>query len=568
MAIYHLESKVISRGTGRSAVAAAAYMSCSKIMNDYDGVRHDYTRKQGLVWERVFLPEYAPAKWQDRSILWNAVEENEKTKDSRLAREFVAALPIELGRNGWITLLTEFIQEQFVANGMCADVCIHDTDGRNPHAHIMLTVRPLDKAGRWQHKTEKEYLCVRNGVERGFTAAEFKAAQADRWEKQYQYKVGKKKVYLPPSEAEAHGYNRVSKYPKSTKYGRQDPTAARWNSEEQLALWREAWANVVNRHLELGGLEDRVDHRSHSERGLDEQPTIHEGVTARVMEKKGIVSDRCEINRQIRRDNALLRELKAAVKKLTRAVLDTIPRVAEALEALRGNMLIFQYKLSRVRADKGGMEHDLSAVRFGREQYLSLAAKIKDKSRERKELLDEKRRTPKIYFLKHNDLTQRIAGVTEELEELRSERSSLLARMQRENDSGVSEFDRDISVMETALKKMEAQEEKYVTQTDAALAEYRAVNEKADSLDPVALYEKRREIRPEIERRNEGQIRETEGRRFSPASWSRAISRVNDLLGDKDEWYKVWRIQREREREARRGTRERGRKLIDKDRER
>ena len=98
MAIYHLEAKVISRGAGRSAVAAAAYMSCSQIKNDYDGVTHDYTRKQGLVWQQIFLPEHAPPEWSDRSKLWNAVEENEKTKDSRFAREFVVALPIEMGK--------------------------------------------------------------------------------------------------------------------------------------------------------------------------------------------------------------------------------------------------------------------------------------------------------------------------------------------------------------------------------------------------------------------------------------------------------------------------------------
>lgn len=94
-------------------------------------------------------------------------------------------------------------------------------DGHNPHVHIMLTVRPLDEQGKWQYKTEKEYLCVKNGEERGFTAVEFKAAQVDGWEKQYQYKVGRKKVYLPPTEAEAKGYERLNKHPKSTKYGRQ-----------------------------------------------------------------------------------------------------------------------------------------------------------------------------------------------------------------------------------------------------------------------------------------------------------------------------------------------------------
>lgn len=216
MAIYHLEAKVVSRGTGRSAVAASAYLSCSKILNDYDGVQHDYTHKKGLVWQEVFLPEFAPSEWKERGVLWNAVEENEKTKDSRLAREFVVALPIELNETQWEKLLSDFISGTFVADGMCADVAIHDPypPGHNPHAHIMLTVRPLDEKGNWQYKTQKEYLCVKNGEEQGFTADEFKIAQTEGWEKQYQYKVGKKKVYMTASAAEAKGYERVSKYPK------------------------------------------------------------------------------------------------------------------------------------------------------------------------------------------------------------------------------------------------------------------------------------------------------------------------------------------------------------------
>ena len=253
MAIYHLEAKVVSRCAGRSAVAASAYLSCSRLYNDYDGIQHDYTKKQGLVWQQVFLPEYVPQEWQDREKLWNAVEEVETAKDSRLAREFVVALPIELSREEQIELLQEFIREQFVADGMCADAAIHDTDGHNPHAHILLTVRPLDERGKWQYKTEKEYLCMKNGEEQGFTAAEFKAAQTDGWEKQYPYKVGKKKVYMAPSAAEAQGLVRADKHPKSTRYGRQNPISERWNSEEQLVEWRKAWADVSNRHLERAG---------------------------------------------------------------------------------------------------------------------------------------------------------------------------------------------------------------------------------------------------------------------------------------------------------------------------
>ena len=266
---------------------------------------------------RFFLPVTAPAEWQDRETLWNAVEESETAKDSRLAREFVAALPIELSREKQIQLLQDFIKEQFVADGMCADAAIHDPypPGHNPHAHILLTVRPLDEKGKWQYKTEKEYLCVKDGEERGFTAAEFKQAQADGWEKQYQYKVGKKKVYMAPSVAQAQGYERVSKYPKSTKFGRQNPITERWNSDEQLVLWRAAWADVANRYLERTGHEERIDHRSHAERGLLERPTVHEGVVARAMEKKGIISDRCELNRQIKADNALLREAEGTGQK-------------------------------------------------------------------------------------------------------------------------------------------------------------------------------------------------------------------------------------------------------------
>ena len=118
MAIYHMQAKVVSRGKGRSAVAASAYMSCSSVTNEYDGVHHDYTRKKGLMWERVFLPENAPVEWQDRAALWNAVEDAEKSKDSRLAREFVVALPRELNRDQQITLLTEYIQQQFLTDGM------------------------------------------------------------------------------------------------------------------------------------------------------------------------------------------------------------------------------------------------------------------------------------------------------------------------------------------------------------------------------------------------------------------------------------------------------------------
>ena len=508
MAIYHLEAKVVSRGNGRSACAAAAYMSCSAIYNDYDGIQHDYTRKQGLVWQQVFLPEYAPTEWQDRAILWNAVEETEKTKDSRLAREFVVALPIELGKDEWQTLVSEFIREQFVSDGMCADCAIHDTDGHNPHAHILLTVRPLDEHGQWQYKTEKEYLCVRDGEERGFTASGFKAAQADGWEKQYLYYVDKKKKeYLPPSEAEVRGLERADKHPKSTKFGRQNPITERWNSDEQLVLWRSAWADTVNRVLERSGIEERIDHRSHAERGLDEQPTVHEGVEARAMERKGFVSDRCELNRQIKADNVLLRELKAAVRKLMQAVKNTVPAMARALEELRANMIIFQYSINRARTGKRKFSDWLKSAKEIYADYTDTVKQLKERTKEKNALSAEKKATPALKILRHRELTQRIAALTEEIEELRSEKARLLESLSCKGDSEIGHFKKEVADTEQAVKRLSVQEEKYTAELEKAFAEYNELKNQTESLDPIELFFAREALRNECEEIAESRIR-------------------------------------------------------------
>ena len=537
MAIYHLEAKVVSRGNGRSAVAASAYLSCTNILNDYDGVRHDYTRKKGLVWREVFLPEFAPQEWQDRGVLWNAVEENEKTKDSRLAREFVPALPVELSKEQWQRLLSDFINDQFVADGMCADVAIHDPDppGYNPHAHIMLTVRPLDENGKWQYKTEKEYLCMKDSEERGFTAAEFKAAQADGWEKQYQYKVGKKKMYMTPSAAEAQGYERVNKYPKSTKYGRQNPISERWNSEEQLVEWRKAWADVTNRYLEQYGHDACIDHRSHAERGLTEQPTIHEGVVARALEKKGIVSDRCELNRQIKADNALLRELKDTVKKLLKAVKNSVPEIAEAMEKLRGNMIIFKYQLLHLGSNKHSIKQSLNLFREEMAEYVAVTDKIKAKSKERKSLLTEKKETPVIHVLKHRDLAKRIAELTEDLEELRSEKAMLLRQLQYPEDATADMFKKQIRTLEDGLKKIEASEAQYAAELDNALKQYAELQEQATEFDPIELYETRQEIRSNHERDATRRIQNAYGDKYDMLRMYDSKRSVANLLNESAE---------------------------------
>lgn len=530
MAIYHLEAKVISRGAGRSAVAAAAYMSCSQILNHYDGVQHDYTRKQGLVWQQIFLPEYAPAEWSDRGTLWNAVEENEKTKDSRLAREFVVALPIEMGKAEWQNLLTVFIKDNFVADGMCADVCIHDTDGHNPHAHIMVTVRPLAENGQWQYKTEKEYLCVRDGVEMGFTGAEFKQAQREGWEKQYQYKVGRKKEYMAPSAAEAAGYERASKTPKSTRFGRQNPIAARWNSDEQLVLWRSAWADVTNRYLERAGAEARIDHRSHADRGILEQPTIHEGVTARVMEQQGLIADRCELNRQIKADNKLLRELRSAFEKIAKAVKNTVPAIAEAMETLRRNMLIFRYQILHTKANRRSIKNTLADVAPILRQYSDLVGQIKTLSRERKGLLDEKKATSVLNILKQRELAKRIAQLSEDIEELRSEKAMILSRFDKTDDDGMKEVKQWVASMESSLQRLEKTEAKYQAELDAALAQFRELTGEAERMDKAELHTHRQILRKPNTQDARDRLQQAHGKQYSPITMMEAQQDVDHLL--------------------------------------
>ncbi len=162
MAIYHLSIKIISRGKGKSAVAAAAYRAGEVIKSECDGIVNDYTRKRGVVHTEVILPENAPAEYAGRAALWNAVEMGERNKNAQLAREIEVALSAELTLAQNRELVRQYCQRYFVDKGMCADICLHDKNDGNPHAHIMLTVRPIASDGTWGAKSKKEYVLDEN----------------------------------------------------------------------------------------------------------------------------------------------------------------------------------------------------------------------------------------------------------------------------------------------------------------------------------------------------------------------------------------------------------------------
>ena len=233
----------------------------------------------------------------------------------------------------------------------------------------------------------------------------------------------------------------MSKYPKSTKYGRQNPITERWNSDEQLVLWRAAWADVANRYLERTGHEERIDHRSHAERGLEERPTIHEGVAAQALERRGIISDRCELNRQIKADNALLRELKAdRSRSWPRQSRTPSRRLAEAMENLRKNLLLFCYQLGYLRKGKERLNASLNTLRPALTQYNQLAKDIRDKTKERRSLLSEKKSLSAVHVFRHQELAAKVAALTEDLEELRSEKNLLLASLAYSEEDAADQF--------------------------------------------------------------------------------------------------------------------------------
>ena len=271
IAIYHCSIKIFSRGKGKSAVAAAAYRAAEKIQNQYDGKTYDYTRKKGVVFSEILLPDHTPAEYADRAVLWNAVEQIEKASNSQLAREIQLALPVELTQEQNISLVREYVNQHFVSVGMCADFAIHDTGEGNPHAHIMLTMRPIEQDGEWGAKSKKEYILDRQGEKIPLKSGEF----------------------------------------KSRKISVND-----WNEQTKAEEWREAWADSVNAALEKQNLEIRVDHRSYERQGIDQIPTIHLGVAAHQMEQKGIATERGNVNREIRLANLQIQKLQKELRKL------------------------------------------------------------------------------------------------------------------------------------------------------------------------------------------------------------------------------------------------------------
>ena len=264
MALYHFHVGQIKRSAGRSAVECAAYRAGEKLYSEYYGLVSDYTRKGGVMYTEVLLPPHAPREYADRQTLWNAVEDAERNKNAQLAYSFDIALQNEFSIVENIALARQFLLDNFVSRGMIADFAVHQPDKKdggitNPHFHVLCPIRPLNPDGTWGAKQRRVYRA--NG--------KFDAVQTTDWGK-----------------------------------------------PETLEAWREAWAALCNTKFEEKGLPCRIDHRSYERQGVEQIPTVHEGVAVRQMEARGIVTNKGEHNRWIKSANTMLRALRDRIKAL------------------------------------------------------------------------------------------------------------------------------------------------------------------------------------------------------------------------------------------------------------
>ncbi|UTC11561.1 MobQ family relaxase [Latilactobacillus curvatus] len=248
MAIFHMSFSNISAGKGRSAIAGASYRSGEKLFDQKEGRSYFYARS--VVPESfIFTPKNAPEWASDREKLWNEVERKDRRANSRYAKEFNVALPVELSEDEQKELLTKYVQENFVDEGMVADVAIHRDHPDNPHAHVMLTNRPFNPDGTWGLKSKRENILDENGNKT---------------------------------------YTGNSRFPRSRKVWLVD-----WDKKEKITEWRHNWAASVNQVLEQKNIPDRISEKSFIEQGIDDTPTQHEGINSKRHERK-------EFNQQVK----------------------------------------------------------------------------------------------------------------------------------------------------------------------------------------------------------------------------------------------------------------------------
>lgn len=311
MAIYHCTISNVSRAAGSSSCATLSYISADKVYEERTAQTYSYGREERVLEVGTLIPEYAPEKYKNPAVLFNSIENYEKAENARPAKKIEVALPREFDLERQKEVVESYIRANLTEKGYCATYAIHnDKDNNNPHAHILIANRRIDKELHdWEKtKTRKEYLLDKDGNKIPVIDPE----------------TGKQKVRVRKGKGEEKLWQRISVT--------QNPL----DKKEFLEQLRESWAVECNKHLEP---EQQIDHRSYAEQGIDQIPTIHEGYASRQIEARGGVSDRAEINREIKEKNSLIKQLTEQLRELGEKLKEkgaqTIDRIGELLQRSR-----------------------------------------------------------------------------------------------------------------------------------------------------------------------------------------------------------------------------------------
>ncbi|HGN4929479.1 TPA: MobQ family relaxase [Streptococcus pyogenes] len=398
---FHFSVNIISRGKGKSAVASAAYISGEKIKNEWDGVTHDYTRKQGVISKEIYLPDHASEEYKDRKTLWNSVELFEKNSNAQLARNFIISLPKELSIEENKKMIEEYVQNNFVKEGMIVDLAIHDESregNQNIHAHIMTIVRPINEDGTWGQKSKKEYILDEKG----------------------------EKVL-----------NKNGK-PKTRKV-----ELTSWNDKGNVEKWRENFSDLCNEYLAKNNIEKRVDHRSFKRQGIKQIPTIHLGASASAMERKGIRTEKGDINREIKKQNELLKNIGNEIKKITSWLAGFRDKLKESYK---------EYK------DQSKKQIENESGLFNLYEYLSFYQEMQENNRadlsfygkRNKAIYDLKRYASGINYLRENKI-KTISDLQGHINTLRSKNSEIYKTI-KENSQKIEDLNKCLAYAKTVRK--------------------------------------------------------------------------------------------------------------------
>ena len=398
---FHFSVNIISRGKGKSAVASAAYISGEKIKNEWDGVTHDYTRKEKVLVKNIILPDHIPKEFNDRSTLWNKVEMAEKNSNAQLARQFIIGLPKELSLSENKNLVERFIKENLTSQGMIVDYAIHDESqdkNGNIHCHIMTIMRPINEKGEFLAKSKKEYILDEKG-------------------EKILNKNGK---------------------PKTRKV-----ELTTWNDKGNVEKWRENFSDLCNEYLAKNKIEKRVDHRSFKRQGIKQIPTIHLGASASAMERKGIRTEKGDINREIKKQNELLKNIGNEIKKITSWLAGFKDKLKESYR---------EYK------DQSKKQIENESGLFNLYEYLSFYQEMQENNRaglsfygkRNKAIYDLKRYASGINYLRENKI-KTISDLQGHINNLRSKNSEIYKTI-KENSQKIEDLNKCLAYAKTVRK--------------------------------------------------------------------------------------------------------------------